>query len=493
MDGEKKEYKLIIKSFSLLGSAQVLGLIITLIRSKAIALFLGPKGIAIAGLFNTTLELFSTVTSLGIDKSGVKEISFISATKNEDAKIEIITLIERLGWYTGVVGSVLMIVFSKVLSELVFNSADYTYAFVWLSLALLFKQLSYINFAVLQGVRVISSLARANVYGSAIGLIISVPLYYFLELKAIVPVIIISNIIVFFVSRVYLNKVSQRGRLLPFKFMWDLHAGKEIIRLGVLLNFTSIVSIITTYTFQVYLTNITTLEIVGFYLVGVAILNYCVNIVFNAMSMDYYPRLAAIHKDNTALRKVVEQQALISMLVITPIIVFFIALAPFVIKVLYSSKFLDVIVFVKWSILGMLFKAVSWCISYVFIAKGDSKVFLRTNVIFNMILLTSNILGFKILGLNGVGIAFFVYHIIYFISVFIIASFRYEFYFEKEFYTFLFISFGLCISVFIFSNLLNTILKYVLMGVTVLISIVFTVYQINKKINIKETFQKFRK
>lgn len=489
MDSDKKEYGLIIKSLSILGSAQVVSLIIALLRSKVIAVFLGPVGMGIAGLFNTTIDVFLSVTSLGLDKSGVKEISFVRENSEIDAYKEVILLLKRLAIYTAIIGALLMLFFSHFLSYVVFKSYDYVYAFIWLGLALLFKQLTQVNLAVLQGLRVVKLLAKANMYGSVVGLICSFPMYYYLGVKAIVPAIIITNFIAFFISSFYEQK-QHTTKNQSFSICQDFVKGKDLLKLGVLLNFTSIISLITTYGFQIYLTSVSSLELVGFYLAGVAILNYSVNIVFNAMSMDYYPRLAAVHNSNNKLRGVIEKQSIIALLIITPIIIAFSVLSPFFVKVLYSSKFLDILVFVKWAIFGMFFKAISWSIGYSFIAKGDSKVFLKTTIIFNFLFFCFNMTGYSILGLEGLGVSFLVYYALHLIVVYIIANKRYNFYFDMAFYKMFVMALALCICVFICNLIMvKSITTYFIQAIFILLSFIFALYFLDKKVNLKTLFK----
>jgi O-antigen/teichoic acid export membrane protein len=492
---EKNEYRAIFKVTSILGSVEIFNIITAIIRSKVIALFLGPLGMGINGLFNTTLELFSSISGLGIDKSAVKEISFIDNESDDKVFLnKLIILIRKLSWYAAVLGSVLMIIFSSWLSKLVFDSELYVFAFVWLSLALFFKQLTQVNLSILQGLRAISNLAKANVLGSFVSLIVVVPLYYFWQIKAIVPAIIISYISSFLISYYF-----QRKNLISVISLRDIHVksdfinGKETIKLGMLLSFSGIITVITTYVFQIYLRKISSLEIVGFYVAGMAILNYYVNIVFNAMGKDYYPRLAAIHNDNEKVIKEIQQQSLLAMLTITPIIVVFIAMAPFFIQTLYSSKFSGISVFVKWGILGMLFKAISWSIGYAFIAKGDSKVFLRTTVIFNLFFLGLNIFGYHYYGLDGLGVSFFVYYGIHLISVFVIAKFRYGFYFTINFRKLFFLALILCLTVFMCSFIINQLYRVLSVGILSFVSIIFAVYHLNKIMDLKDFFNKKNK
>ena len=489
MDSEKKEYGLIIKSLSILGSAQVVSLIITLLRSKVIAVFLGPVGMGIAGLFNTTIDVFLSITSLGLDKSGVKEISFAKQNSKTNAYQDVIMLLKRLSIYTSVIGAALMFFFSYPLSYIVFKSYDYFSAFMWLGLALLFKQLTQVNLAILQGLRVVKLLAKANVYGSFLGLLLSFPLYYYFEVKAIVPAIIITNLIAFSISSFYEHKQHKIKNKNTGIFQ-DFVKGKALLKLGVILNFTSIISLISTYGFQIYLTSVSSLELVGFYLAGVAILNYSVNIVFNAMSMEYYPRLAAVHNSNNKLRGVIEKQSIIALLIITPIVIVFSVLSPFFVKVLYSSKFLDILVFVKWAIFGMFFKAISWSIGYSFIAKGDSKVFLKTTIIFNFLLFCFNITGYSLLGLEGLGVSFLVYYTLHLIVVYIIANKRYNFYYNMAFYKMFIVALALCICVFICNLIMvKSITTYFIQALFILLSFVFALYFLDKKVNLRTLFK----
>ncbi len=484
----KKEYRAIFKVTSIIGSVEVFNILIAIIRSKVIAIFLGPVGIGIHGLLNSTLEVFASISNLGIDKSSVKEISFLHH-KNEEksALVKLITLIRRLSLYVAILGSILMIVFSSMLSKWVFESESYTFAFIWLSLALFFKLLTNVNFSILQGVRAIPRLAKANMIGSVISLVITIPLYYYFELQAIVAAIIISYFSAFLVSYYFqIKDVMAPLKLNDFKIKKDFSDGKETIKLGLLLSFTGIVTVLSTYAFQLYLKRITSLEVVGFYLAGIAILNYYVNIVFNAMGKDYFPRLAAIHDNNEEVTKVIQQQALVIMLIITPIIVIFIALAPVFIQLLYSSKFLAIIAFVKWGIIGMFFKAISWSIGYAFIAKGDSNVFLKTTVIFNLFFLGLNVAGFYYYGLEGLGISFLVYYIIHLLSVFIIAKLRYGFYFTMDFYKIFFPALILCVCIFLSTFIPQTILKNVFFILLSVISVLFTGYHLNKLLDLKE-------
>ncbi|UPT69753.1 MAG: hypothetical protein M0D53_11385 [Flavobacterium sp. JAD_PAG50586_2] len=185
MTDTKSSYRQIIKSTSVFGSVQIFNILISLIRSKIIALFIGPDGIGLIGLFNSSLNFVGSFTNAGIETSGVKAIS--AAENNPELLSREVSILKRLIWISGILGTIAVAVLSPLLSKISFGNYHYTLAFVLISLSLLFKQLTNGNLIVLQGLRKIKYLAKANLFGNLLGLLISLPLYYFFRLDGIVP------------------------------------------------------------------------------------------------------------------------------------------------------------------------------------------------------------------------------------------------------------------------------------------------------------------
>jgi O-antigen/teichoic acid export membrane protein len=240
-----------------------------------------------------------------------------------------------------------------------------------------------------------------------------------------------------------------------------------------------------TYIIQIYVGKYGTIQELGFYNAGFTLLNSYVGIIFTVMSTDYFPRLTSISSENDKIRTSVTQQAFISIMIITPIVILFLTLIPLIIKFLYTPKFSSIIPMVCFGIMGMLFKAVSWSMGYILIAKGDSNMFLKTALGFNITSLILNILGYFFYGLEGLGFSFFVYYLIHFFVLKIITKKKYDFYFENNFYKNYLICIAMCFIAFLLRYIPNLILKYSLMSAMILISVVFVLYQINNKVELK--------
>jgi len=489
VNDNQQSYRKVLNATSLFGGVQFINIILRLIRSKAIALLIGPIGMGISNLLLTTMELINGLTNLGLERSAVKDISLANTNSNSKNVAITISILKKLVWLTITVGVILMVLLAPWLSEITFGNKDYTISFRWISIALLFKQLSSSQLAILQGLRKLKSLAKANLLGNFIGLLITLPLYYYYKIDAIVPSIIIATFMSFVFTYYYSHKLDIESVTISRKEA--VSEGKGMINLGVMLSLSSLITLLVAYIIRIYIGSANETEElglidVGLYSAGFVILNSYVGIIFNAMGTDYFPRLSEIANDIKKLRKTVLEQATVAILLITPIIVVFLACAPFIIVILYSHEFSPIVAMVTWGILGMIFKAVSWSMGYMIIAKGDSKVFIKTAIGFNTILLSINIIGYHFGGLEGVGISFFIYYIIHFIAIRIITYYRYDFYFEKGFYKIFTFTVIMCFLAFSITFIPSSILKNSLMIGLIVVSCWYSYKELDKKIGVKD-------
>jgi len=491
MIDNKKSYRNILKATSLFSGVQVLNVILSIAKSKLAAILIGPAGIGVVGVLNSTLNVIIGITKLGLDVSAVKEISTL---KEQDAKVvKTINVLKRLSWITGLLGAVIALVFSSWLSHLVFGNSAYTTSFMLLSLAVLFNQLTVCNLAILQGLRKLKNLAKATVWGSFLSFLIIIPLYYYYGINGIVPAIILISFFTYVFSWIYTKKEYVIQHKLSFKD--TVYHGRSMIQLGFVLSLGGLATIITIYAIQIFITNKGGIDEVGYYNAAFIIINAYVGVIFTAMSKDYFPRLSAIVDKHDSMLNVVNQQAYMAILLLTPIIVVFLAFIPNIINILFTKEFVPIIEILTFGIIATLFKAVSWSMGYILVAKGDSILYIKTEVGFNLLLFLMSILGYIYNGLTGVGIGYLLYYIIYLIGIKIITQSKYQFKFENEFYRMLLICMLLCLSAFFATYLYNLYLKYALMFIFILSSSIFSINRLDAKTDLLKDFKNriFRK
>ena len=482
MEEEKSSYRSILKATSIFGGVQVFNIAIAIVRSKAIAILLGPAGMGIASLLTSTTGLISSLTNFGLGTSAVRDIAAAYESGNQDRIAKVAAVFRRLVWVTGLLGAGLMLILSPWLSEYTFGNKDYTWSFILLSITLLLSQLTTGQNVILQGTRKLKFLASSNMLGAVLSLVITLPLYYFYGLDGIVPTLIIMSFVslsiaVYFVNKVKIPKIAVTKEVV-------LKEGKGMLKLGFMLSLSGLISTIVAYLMRIFISRTGSLDDVGLYSAGFQIIGTYVGLVFTAMSTDYYPRLCGVANDNSKRNTLVNQQGEIAIIILFPIILVFVVFIPIIVQLLYSTKFLPLNNMIIWAAFGMLFKAGSWAISFQFLAKGSSKLFFINELIFNILLLVSNIIGYHYFGLTGLGYSFLLSYIIYILQVFLITKHYYDFSLHDNFLKTTLLAITVCAICIAITLNTSSLIKYSVCSVLIVGASFFSIYQLNKKTGI---------
>lgn len=428
---EKQSYRQIFRATSIFGGTQVITILISIVKQKFIAILLGPAGMGINGLYNSATSLIQGLTSMGLSSSAVRDVAEANGIGDLTRISRVIIVFRRLIWITGLLGMVVVLILSPYLSKFTFGNYDYTIPFIFLSVTLLLAEISAGQSVVLQGMRKLRHLAKASVLGSFFGLIISIPVYYYFRIEGIVPVIILSSITTLLCTWYFSKKINlEKIQITPKQTLLE---GKEMLKMGLVMSLDSILVLGIAYIVRIFIVRIGGTEEVGLYAAGFTIVNGYEGLIFTAMGKDYYPRLAEINKDNTKCKEIINQQAEIAILIITPVLMMVLLVTPVVIKALYSNKFIPITGFMQWAIVGTMFKAVSWAIGYEFIAKRDMKVFAINEIISNIYMLVLSLAGYYFMGVTGLGVAYTLSYLIHLFQIFIVSKKRYNFAFISSF------------------------------------------------------------
>ncbi len=484
MEAQRSSYRQIFKATGLFGGVQVFNILISIVKSKFIAVLLGPTGMGIASLLNSTSDIISSLTSFGLGTSAVRNIAAADASGDQYKLDRTVTALRRLVWITGLLGALLMLVLSPWLSELTFENKDYTYAFMLLSVSLLFRQLATGPNALLQGMRKLKSLAKATVWGSLLGLLISVPLYYFFGLDGIVPAIISFALITFFIPYFYARQIKVNRVNLSLHETWQ--EGKSMLTMGLMLSLSGIITMAVSYLVRVYISRTGSVADVGLFNAGFTIIGTYTGLIFSAMATDYYPRLSGVAHDKQLSKEMINQQAEIAILILAPILMVFFVFIHWVVQILYSDQFTPINEMIHWAALGIFFKAAGWAVGILFLAKGASKLYLINEAISSIYILLFNIAGYKWMGLDGLGIASLAGFVIYLMQVTIICGYKYEFKFSRYFIKIFGLQFLCAVACFCIVRFVPSPYHYLLGSCLIIASSLYSLRELNNRLALKE-------
>ena len=401
MDNRKNRYSHIIKYAGLFGGVQGLGILVSIVRNKIVSVLLGPDGVGLTSLFNATIKFVCDSTNLGISMSAVREISEAYEKNEQERLLHAITLIRTWSLITALLGMLICIALSPLLNKWTFQWGDHTLHFVLLSPVVALFGVTAGETAILKGTRQLRQLASISVYNALLALAISVPLYYIWRSAAIVPSLFLFALVQM------LLVINYSFRLYPLRIIIRkqlLTEGFGMIKLGVAFVFAGILGSGAELVIRAFVNYVDSPAEVGLYSAGYVMTMTYAGMVFSAMETEYFPRLSSIQGLGTALNETVNSQIEVCLLLLSPLLVAFMTGLPLLLPLLYSGKFLPVIGMMQVMVMAMFLRAMELPISYLPLAKGDSRSYLLMEGCYDVVVVILVIVGYKLWGFTGAGI-----------------------------------------------------------------------------------------
>ena len=360
-------YKDILKSFSIVGSAQIVNIVIGILRTKLFAVFLGPTGVGLLGLFQSIVDIIKNVTGLGLNVSAVKFVAEANAEKDNELVSAIIAILKKWGIITGLAGTIITISLNAPLSEFTFGNSLYRFPIIALSTTLFFTSVAQMYLGILQGLREMKHFVLASVWGYLLGFLITIPMVYFGGQNSVVYVIIINSVTLFLSTNYYFRKIKYR--YIKNSFSEVLRKGKKIVQLGSYMTFTTIVATLTLYIIRQYILTHDSMEGVGIFQASWSLAIIYIGIILNAMGADYYPRLAMISDNDSRLNILTNEQTMVTLLIGSPVVILMLLFMPVSVRILYSESFLEGLSIFQWMIIGVFSKLLTQPLGYVLLVK----------------------------------------------------------------------------------------------------------------------------
>ena len=421
---DKGAYGQVLKYTGIFGGVQGLNVLIGLVRNKCAALLLGPAGMGLVSLFNTTVTFISQATHLGISFSAIRHISELYDQRDEQQTAHFVKVVRGWSLLTALIGMLVCIVIGPFLSNTTFSWGDHSLHFILLSPAVAMIAVTGGETAILKGQRRLGALALVQIISALASLVISIPIYYFFWQAGIVPVIVLMAFVTMCVTlrfslRVYpLHLSGARG---------ILGEGMEMVRLGVAFTVAGIVGSAAEMFIRSYLNVVADLDVLGLYNAGYMLTITYAGMVFSAMETDYFPRLSGVNRDIEATNYTVNRQMEVSLLIISPMLTGLIVFLPVLIPLMFSNEFLPVIAMAQVSALAMFFKVLTLPVAYITLARGKSLVYLFLETSYYVVFVLLMIFGYEHWGLIGTGIAITVAHVFDYIMINGVARWLYKY------------------------------------------------------------------
>ena len=411
---DKGAYGHVLKYTGIFGSVQGLNVIVSLVRNKFVALLLGPSGMGLVTLFNTTVSFISQSTHFGISTSAVRHLSEYPDDDSHPQIIHFVKVVRAWALLTALLGMLVCIVIGPFLSSTTFAWGDHSLHFILLSPAVGMLAVTGGETAILKGRHRLRSLAWVQIGSVFAALFMSVPVYYFFGEAGIVPVIVMMAFITMMLT------LRESYRLYPLRLRGArgvLGEGMEMVRLGVAFTLAGIIGSGAEMLIRSWLNVTGDLDVLGLYNAGYMITITYAGMVFSAMETDYFPRLSGVQHDIAATNECVNRQMEVSLLLLSPMLAFLIIALPLLMPLLFSPQFEPVTGMAQVAALAMYMKVLTLPVAYITVARGRSLAYLFLESSYFVAFVLLMMFGYEHWGLLGTGIAITLAHVFEYLLV----------------------------------------------------------------------------
>lgn len=420
----------IIKVMGLFTGMQFFVILCSIIKMKLVALWLSSQGVGLFGIYNSTIETISTFTNLGLRQSAVRDISM--HTQNLSRLAMIINVVRRWSVIAGVLGAITISGLAPFLAQSVFGDWTRCWGFIALSLTMFLNALVMGEQSILQATSKLKALAKGSFLGSFVGLVVSVPLFYFLREDSVVLSIVAYSVFGLIFTLIF--GYGRTNEKITLSWGEAFKQGKGFVKLGIYMSLASFITNVSHLLFMLYLNHEASTQEVGLFQAGYALVIRYAGLIFTAVGMEFFPRLSANIGSVNRVRLFVSHEIVLLLLVVTPMMILFLWAREWIVELLYAPEFSAIIPFISWAIMCNIFKAVSWCMAFYIVAKGDGKCYVITEGIDAMIGLALNILFYKFFGLEGIGLAYILWFLSYCLIVGVVYFGKYKLRLSAEVY-----------------------------------------------------------
>ena len=413
---EKGSYTQILRSSAVIGGSSILNIGIGIIRSKAMAIFLGPAGFGLFGLYGLVADLTQSVAGMGINSSGVRQIAEASGTGDTVRIARTSAVLRRTSIVLGTIGALLLVALSKQISRLTFGTVEHRYAICFLAIVVLFKLISAGQGALIQGMRRIGDLAKMGVLGALFGTCISIPMVYLFHASGVVPSLVATAAMSLVTSWWYSRKLYSHSPSMTFTQIGEEVRG--LLKVGFAFMASGLMTMGVAYLIRISMLHKVGLEATGLYQSAWTIGGLYVGFILQAMGADFYPRLTANANDNVECNRLVNEQAFIGLLMAVPGVIGTLTFAPLVITLFYSAKFSGAVGILRWICLGVTLQIITWPMGFIIVAKGKQNIFIFCELAWTIVAVGLAWLCISLLGATGAGVAFFLSYVFHLVLIY---------------------------------------------------------------------------
>jgi enterobacterial common antigen flippase len=413
-------YSRMLKSTSTLAGAKVVTILISIVRTKILAILLGPSGFGAVSLVVASTDLARVAFACGLDGATARKVA-AAATDPDPRKLDhAYRVSSRTALLIGVLAGIALAVASPFLSASIVGDATKFWLFGFGAISLIFTPRLGIQLAFLQGLRQSSSLAICQIIVSFAGAAINILLVAWLGVIGGIITLLPLAAISLTVHHAFLKRhrpdieTAVRIPATVADSVKLLKLGSGFAVNGIWLAASGWLNLL--FISHFYGTAEAVRQI-GLYNAASTMSNLYIGILISAMATEFYPGLVQTAHDRPAMNRLLNQQTTLSIAIGVPVTLGVIIFAPWVLYLLYTREFMPGAELMRWMLAGTAIRCASSSLGFTLLATGSPRILVLSELAMGTVTITLAYTLLQIFGLVGIGMASVAANVLYLVGV----------------------------------------------------------------------------
>ncbi|MFI1743628.1 O-antigen translocase [Thalassobellus sediminis] len=378
----------LIKVTSLQTASVLTRLIAGLLTSKAIAVFIGPVGLALIGNLQNFVSSFQTIAILGFYNGFVKYVS--------DFKDNVVELSKAISsvFYVGFISTIIVSFFcyfnADLINNLIFPSYNnYAYVIEIFAIVLPFYALNMFSFSIMNGFSKYKILIIINIIGQILSVSVALLLIYQNAIEGALISVVIAESLIFLITLVGIINRRSLVSLIKVNNV-SISFLKRMSSYSLMALFTAVLLPIIAIAIRMHIIESVSYKDAGFWEAITRVSKYYLMLVSSLMALYILPRFSEIDTVKEFRKEVFSfYKTIIPVLIIGLLLIYL--LRSLIVSLIFTDEFKPVEDLFLWQLLGDFVKVLSTVIAYQFLAKKMFWHYILTEAFLIIILYTTSI------------------------------------------------------------------------------------------------------
>jgi PST family polysaccharide transporter len=421
-DSSQHAYARMLKATSTLAGAKVVTILISIIRTKIVALLLGPSGMGVVSLVSSSTELARVAFACGLDGATARKVAEASASKDPLRIDHAYRVSARTALGVGVLASVVLAVVSPLLSSHFFGNSDRFWWFCFGAASLIFTPLLGVQLSFLQGLRQSRSLAICQILASLAGATLNVLLVSLLGVVGGVVSLLTLAVISLTIHHRFLKR--HRPAIASSATPTTLEDSRKLLKLGSGFAINAIWLAASGWLNLLFISRYFGTDEgpnqIGLYGAANSMSCLYIGILVSAMATEFYPQLVQAAQDRSLTNRLLNQQTMLAITLGVPASMGMVILSPWILGLLYSQEFVPGAELLRWMLAGMAIRFASCPLGFTLLAVGSPRIIVLSELMMGSVTIGSAYALLQVFGLVGIGMALVSSNLLYLIGIILV-------------------------------------------------------------------------